>query len=728
MHMLAAFVRSARFALVFVAATLLPLPAGAQAVLSVSPTSVTVQASAGTNAPSQPVQISNAGKGALKWSVVQPSASWVSVSPTRGTNAGTLTLTFATSALAVGVYQTFFDVESTTGSSVRVTVQASVVASAPPLTVTCPGNISVASSDGSPVVVTYSVSTSGGVAPVTVTGNPASGSSFPVRTTSVQVTAQSSDGQTASCTFSVTVTEPTPPPGEWTFCAFENEFCAFSGTKQVRYGANGSYFYKTLSEGTACTNSVFGDPIYGTAKQCHVGASSIALPTLTVTCPADISAISAGSFVPVSYSASATGGVAPVTLTYDPASGGSFPLGTTFVSVIAQSSDGQTATCGFLVTVTYSAPPPPLSAAVGPRAAIACPAGAIDIYPGTSIQETVNRYAGNTTFCLKAGTHPLSSPITPKTGNTFVGEYGAILDGTGWTTTDDTEAAFRAHNQDIDSVTIRNLVIRNLRRGIHAFHTMSSHWTIENNEIVANLFGVVFPSHSMVRNNYIHHNHIGGYLGSYSHSSTFESNEIAYNGWEQKVGESDNVTFRSNVIHHNAGDGIWYDSNNTGALIEGNQVHDNGQMGIFYETSGSAIIRNNTIARNRDTAVFISTSKNAQIYNNLLDGNFRGITYFVNCSSVGGGTTIDVDLANNSAHENTIIVGSESGALASAFSYTLCESAQLAQYQNASKNLTFSHNTYNVPLPATGRYWLWNGLKTWIEWQTIGQDVGSVVH
>ena len=56
---------------------------------------------------------------------------------------------------------------------------------------------------------------------------------------------------------------------DWTFCASEGAVCAFPGTtKEVRYGASGSYFYKTLSDGTACTNSVFGDPVYGTPKQC----------------------------------------------------------------------------------------------------------------------------------------------------------------------------------------------------------------------------------------------------------------------------------------------------------------------------------------------------------------------------------------------------------------------------------------------------------------------------
>ena len=34
------------------------------------------------------------------------------------------------------------------------------------------------------------------------------------------------------------------------------------GTTEVRCGANGAYIYRTLTDGTACTNEVFGDPLY----------------------------------------------------------------------------------------------------------------------------------------------------------------------------------------------------------------------------------------------------------------------------------------------------------------------------------------------------------------------------------------------------------------------------------------------------------------------------------
>ena len=55
-----------------------------------------------------------------------------------------------------------------------------------------------------------------------------------------------------------------------TFCADENQLCSFTGTKNVRYGANGVYVFKTLTDGTMCSNSVFGDPLIGVVKECYI--------------------------------------------------------------------------------------------------------------------------------------------------------------------------------------------------------------------------------------------------------------------------------------------------------------------------------------------------------------------------------------------------------------------------------------------------------------------------
>jgi serine protease len=74
---------------------------------------------------------------------------------------------------------------------------------------------------------------------------------------------------------------PTPAPAPalaWTDCANEGGNCAFSGTRQVRYGANGSYAYKSATGSIACTNGVFGDPIYGTAKTCQYASDTASTP------------------------------------------------------------------------------------------------------------------------------------------------------------------------------------------------------------------------------------------------------------------------------------------------------------------------------------------------------------------------------------------------------------------------------------------------------------------
>ena len=86
-------------------------------------------------------------------------------------------------------------------------------------------------------------------------------------------------GFTKQCDTSTTSTST----GSWSLCAYEGGVCAFTGTQQVRYGANGLYTYQTLSGGTACSNSVFGDPALGMMKQCHTSGSSTSPATSPVT-------------------------------------------------------------------------------------------------------------------------------------------------------------------------------------------------------------------------------------------------------------------------------------------------------------------------------------------------------------------------------------------------------------------------------------------------------------
>jgi lysophospholipase L1-like esterase len=79
------------------------------------------------------------------------------------------------------------------------------------------------------------------------------------------------------------------------------------------------------------------------------------IPGPTITCPASVSATTTGTTATVAYAApTVSGGQAPVTVACTPASGSTFPLGTTNVSCTATDAGNRQATCGFAVNVARS--------------------------------------------------------------------------------------------------------------------------------------------------------------------------------------------------------------------------------------------------------------------------------------------------------------------------------------------------------------------------------------
>ena len=189
----------------------------------------------------------------------------------------------------------------------------------------------------------------------------------------------------ALLTFSASASAQT---SDWTFCAWEGGTCTFSGTQEVRYGANGSYFYRTVSNGTACTNNVFGDPSAGTVKNCAVRASDWTF------CASEGGFCAFAGTEQVRYGANGV-------YSYRTLSGGTACTNSVFGDPIA----GTPKQCHVAAASISLPPPSPPPSAVGPQPTIACPAGAVDIFPGIEIQGIVDLYAGNTTFCLRAGTH-----------------------------------------------------------------------------------------------------------------------------------------------------------------------------------------------------------------------------------------------------------------------------------------------------------------------------------
>ena len=64
------------------------------------------------------------------------------------------------------------------------------------------------------------------------------------------------------------MTSPVVTAPTWARCSGEGGTCSFTGTRQVRYGANGVFATKSATGAIACSNDVFGDPIWGVVKSC----------------------------------------------------------------------------------------------------------------------------------------------------------------------------------------------------------------------------------------------------------------------------------------------------------------------------------------------------------------------------------------------------------------------------------------------------------------------------
>jgi uncharacterized repeat protein (TIGR01451 family) len=90
------------------------------------------------------------------------------------------------------------------------TASATIIVHNPPPTISCPGDITVTAAFGAPTaIVSYTVGSSDNCPGQLVVSSPASGSDFPVGSTTVNANAVDSGGATASCSFQVNVQAPT---------------------------------------------------------------------------------------------------------------------------------------------------------------------------------------------------------------------------------------------------------------------------------------------------------------------------------------------------------------------------------------------------------------------------------------------------------------------------------------------------------------------------------------
>lgn len=414
---------------------------------------------------------------------------------------------------------------------------------------------------------------------------------------------------------------------------------------------------------------------------------------------------------------------------------------------IRASKKNQKGSSSVVVQSTVVTPPPITTVSGrGPSPDIVPPLGATLIPAGSTTASRQSLIAANPTgvaFALASGLHSASGSNTPKAGQTFTGQYGAIIDGTGWASADLDDAIFRSVNNGIVGVTLRNLELRNGPcYGVNAYLTAAT-WVADHCAIHHFRNGISVGTAGIISNNLIHHNEGirndanpslrgGGYTLNCSNGAHLLNNEIAYNGTEQKIiygttnELSENYRIADNFAHHNVADGLWIDGDGASSIIEGNTCEDNGRTGITVEIGNAVIVRNNTVRRSGAEGILISASRGCTIAGNTLVGNLFGIGLFLDFSRLTETYPFwTVDLTGNDIHGNAITVPGPAGSSFAALLTFVGVGDQSAYLSNAKAN-NFAGNTYLAP-DITSNWFVWNGNKNFTQWQALPQDATGTI-
>ncbi|MFN8395281.1 MAG: HYR domain-containing protein [Bacteroidia bacterium] len=279
---------------------------------------------------------------------------------------------FSGGAFPVGVTDNRFTIFDESGNQDSCHFTVTVTDGTAP-TLNCPANISVSTQTGTcgaNVTFTTPIGTDNcsGVTTIRTSGQN-SGTIFPVGVTTQSYLATDAQGQTATCSFTVTVTDQTAPviscpsnvsvSNQSGLCSAVVSYSAPVGTDNcpgatttllAGQGSGGTFSLGIHTETYRVTDAS------GNTATCSFTVTVSDNQAPVVTCPANISVSngpqSCGAIV--TYSAATFTDNCPgggVVLLSGPTSGSNFPSGTTTIVYRATDAHGNSATCSFTVTV-----------------------------------------------------------------------------------------------------------------------------------------------------------------------------------------------------------------------------------------------------------------------------------------------------------------------------------------------------------------------------------------
>jgi parallel beta-helix repeat protein len=516
----------------------------------------------------------------------------------------------------------------------------------------------------------------------------------------------------------------------------------------------------SFTDSTVTPNTTYNNPGYTVKAVDAAGNSSAASNSVAVTTPQapdtsppstptnlTANAVSA-TRVDLSWGAStdnvgvagynirrASGGASPIVIATVPSTSYSdttVSAGVTYTyTIIATDAAGNASTASNAATATPTAPTTTTTTASGSCTGVAMNNGQTDI----------NNNPNGTTFCL-SGTHNWT--LTPKSGDTIIGNGTAILDGG-----NTTQLAIIGNGAT--NVTLTNFEVRNYTAGdqLGAIHPQDmgavTNWTLNNMRVhdigngTTNGAGVEVGSGWHINGGrYYNTRQEGLTSGNGAHDIVVDGAELDHNNFTDDSYTSrahscgdeaggykwvaDNVTVKNSNVHDNACKGLWSDLGANGMTITNNKITNNWDEGIFIEISGNATITNNTATgngfHNYNTGsaggcgwgwgggITISTSGRTHYVNGAIDIGFNTVSG--NCNGITGtdmyrdehscAIAPTCELMNVTMHDNSV-TGSSSSLATNTFGVYADDGDNLTTH-----NIVFgSGNT----IGANMNYWNW---------------------
>lgn len=198
---------------------------------------------------------------------------------------------------------------------------------------------------------------------------------------------------------------------------------------------------------------------------------------------------------------------------------------------------------------------------------------------------------------------------------------------------------FLVRGENVTGITIKNICFRNSNTTTTSRQgaiTLVGQGNTLDTLIVEDMDGVgieVSGDSNVVRNCRVIRS---GYLGikARGRNVLIENNEVSYNNtrYFNKWWEAGGMKFVgggglqgskviNNRVHHNFGDGIWFDWGNDNNLIERNITAYNEGMGIQYEASSRATIQDNQAFGNSQRGIYLVHSRDSLVAHNLIAFN-----------------------------------------------------------------------------------------------------------